>query len=197
MPPRWSRRHLLGVVGTVAVAGCTGEDEPTGSNDDAQSEPAAETDAEDEAASDESTVDDENDEDDEYVYETTAVRVTTPDGDELGSVTAAIADTEELQYVGLSATTELPPDRGMLFVFEEVDDHTFVMREMDFGIDIVYADADGTITEIHHAPEPAPDEDGNEQEYPGRGQYVLEVVYEWAIDHDVSEGDVLEFDLEE
>ena len=194
MAPNWSRRHLLGVVGTVAVAGCAGEDEPTDSSDDPQSESGTETDAEGDGTADEEATDDE---DDEYVYETAEVSVTTPDGDELSSVTAAIADTEELQYIGLSATTELPPDRGMLFVFDEVDDHTFVMREMDFGIDIIYADADGTITEIHHAPEPAPDEDGNEQEYPGRGQYVLEVVYEWTIDHDVSEGDVLEFDLDE
>ncbi|AXR83269.1 DUF192 domain-containing protein [Natrarchaeobaculum sulfurireducens] len=194
MAPNWSRRHLLGVVGTVAVAGCAGEDESTDSSDDPQSESGTETDAEGDGTADEEATDDE---DDEYVYETAEVSVTTPDGDELSSVTAAIADTEELQYIGLSATTELPPDRGMLFVFDEVDDHTFVMREMDFGIDIIYADADGTITEIHHAPEPAPDEDGNEQEYPGRGQYVLEVVYEWAIDHDVSEGDVLEFDLDE
>jgi uncharacterized membrane protein (UPF0127 family) len=66
---------------------------------------------------------------------------------------------------------------------------------MDFGLDIVYADADGTITTISHAPAPGPNEDGSEQEYPGNGQYVLEVNYEWTTRHGVEEGDVLAFEL--
>ena len=127
-------------------------------------------------------------------YDTTEVRVTS-EGETLGSVTAAIAETQELRYRGLSDTESLPPDRGMLFVYETVDDRTFVMRRMDFGIDIVFADADGTITRIHHAPKPGPNEDGNDQRYPGRGQYVLEVNYEWTTEHGVEEGDVLEFEL--
>ncbi len=121
--------------------------------------------------------------------------MTTPEGDRLGSVSAAIADTGDLRYTGLSDTEDLPEDRGMLFVYEEVDDHTYVMREMDFGIDIVYADDEGEITRIHHAPAPGPDEDGEDQTYPGRGQYVLEVNKGWTTERDVEEGDVLEFEL--
>ena len=128
-------------------------------------------------------------------YETTELSVVSEDGSELGSVTAAVADTGDLRYTGLSDTESLPEDRGMLFVYESVADRTFVMRRMDFGIDIVYADSAGTITRIHHAPEPGPDEDGNAQEYPGRGQYVLEVNYEWTTRHGVEAGDRLEFDL--
>ncbi|MFC4439237.1 MULTISPECIES: DUF192 domain-containing protein [Natrialbaceae] len=127
-------------------------------------------------------------------YESTDVRVTTPDGDELGEVTAAIADTQELQRLGLSDTEELPEDRGMLFVYETVEDRTFAMPDMSFGIDIIFADDEGVITSIFHAPEPGPDEDGTEEIYPGRGQYVLEVVYEWTSERGVEEGDVLEFD---
>ncbi len=128
-------------------------------------------------------------------YETTEVQVQTPDGELLGSVTAAVADTSDLRYLGLSDTESLPEDRGMLFVYDEVGDHTFVMREMDFGIDVVYADDEGVITRIHHAPVPGPGEDGSEQEYPGRGQYVLEVNYEWTTERGVEEGDVLEFEV--
>jgi len=130
-----------------------------------------------------------------YDYETTAVRAETPEGVELGSVTAAVADTPDLRYTGLSDTDSLPEDRGMLFVYDEVQDLTYVMRRMSFGIDIVYADADGTIRTIHHAPAPGPDEDGNEQRYPGRGQYVLEVNLDWTTRHDVEEGDVLQFEV--
>jgi hypothetical protein len=127
-------------------------------------------------------------------YETTAVTVR-GDGEVLGRVTAAIADTYELRYRGLSATASLPEDRGMLFVYDAPGELTFVMRRMDFGIDIVYADADGTITSIHHAPEPEPGEDGSEQRYPGRGQYVLEVNYGWTTARGIEPGDALEFSL--
>jgi len=128
-------------------------------------------------------------------YETTEVRATTPDGERLGAVTAAVADTGRLRYTGLSDTESLPEDMGMLFVYESVGDHTYVMREMDFGLDIVYADDEGAVTEIHHAPAPGPNEDGNNQEYPGRGQYVFEVNRGWTTERGVEEGDVLRFEL--
>ncbi|MFO7925917.1 MAG: DUF192 domain-containing protein [Halobacteriota archaeon] len=129
-------------------------------------------------------------------YEHTTVTVHDADsGEKLGSLEAAIADTFDKRYLGLSATDELPDDRGMLFVHDGVDERTYVMRNMSFGIDIVFADADGTITTIHEAPEPAPGEDGNAQEYPGRGQYVLEVNRGWMAEHGVEVGDELRFEL--
>ncbi|WP_222915929.1 DUF192 domain-containing protein [Natrinema sp. SYSU A 869] len=194
-----TRRHLLGASGAVAIAGCLDADDSGEANSQGQVEPTDETTGDDAETTNESTAN-ETDAVAETVhedYETTEVRAVTTDGDELGTVTAAIADTDDLRYLGLSDTDELPSDRGMLFVYESVEERTFVMREMDFGIDIVYADGDGTVTGIHHAPAPGPDEDGDDQRYPGRGQYVLEVGYEWTSDHGVSEGDVLDFDLEE
>lgn len=130
-------------------------------------------------------------------YDMTTVGVRSPAGDLLGWVRAAIADTGALQFTGLSDTEALPDHYGMLFVYSEVDDHTFVMREMDFGIDIVFADDEGKITTIHHAPKPGPDEDGSEQRYPGRGQYVLEVNEDWTTERGVEEGDFLDIDLTE
>ncbi|MFT4947418.1 MAG: uncharacterized membrane protein (UPF0127 family), partial [Natronomonas sp.] len=117
------------------------------------------------------------------------------DGEELGSVTAAIADTQDLRITGLSETESLPEDRGMLFVFNTANTRPFVMREMDFAIDIVYADVDGTITGIYHAPAPGPDEDGENQRYEGFGQYVLEVSYDWTTDRGIETGDRLVFEL--
>jgi hypothetical protein len=200
-----SRRTVLGALGTalggVGLAGCAGDD-PTGPaetptvgtttrtgtattpTDSTERSPAGTDTA---TATDSTAIHAE--------YDTTEVRVLTPGGTLLGSVTAAIADTRELQYLGLSDTSSLPEDRGMLFVFDEPARRTFVMREMDFGIDIVYADSAGEITRIHHARAPGPDEDGNDQRYPGRGQYVLEVNYDWTTERGVTTGDVLEFDL--
>ena len=202
------RRAYLGLTSAVAVtlAGCGSE----GSQDDERGAEPSSPYGEDAPLSDEEvTVDDTRaseagsptdlDADENTAipgdYETTEVRVRSPTGERLGMVTAAIADTAELRYRGLSDTASLSEDRGMLFVYESVGHRTFVMREMDFGIDIVYADADGTITRIHHASAPDPDENGSNQEYPGRGQYVLEVAYNWTSDRGVSEGDLLEFAL--
>ena len=187
---------LAVALGSVGLAGCAdlldrAPGEP-GADDDSVSGDGATAAAD----ADDTEPTDTDDESDLHAdYETTTVTVSSPDGDQRGSVTAAIADTRDLRYLGLSDTDSLPEDRGMLFVFDAVDDRTFVMREMDFGIDIVYADEEGVITEIHHAPAPEPDEDGESQRYPGRGQYVLEVVYEWTTDRGVTEGDRLEFDL--
>jgi uncharacterized membrane protein (UPF0127 family) len=181
------RRTYLGFAGAAAatLAGCASDGtEPTqGPGDRSSDEPPTPT--SDSTAT--PTV--------HAGYETTTVRAVSAAGETLGSVTAAIADTSSLRYTGLSDTETLPSDRGMLFVYATVADRTFVMRRMDFGIDIVYADANGTITSIHHAPAPSPDEDGNDQRYPGRGQFVLEVNYDWTTDHGVSEGDSLEFTL--
>ena len=119
----------------------------------------------------------------------------TSSGELLGGVRAALARTGEQRRLGLSDAESMPEEGGMLFVFSEPRVLTFVMRRMDFGLDMIFADADGTITTIHHAPEPGPDEDGSEQEYAGDGQYVLEVNYEWTERHGVEEGDVLGFEL--
>jgi uncharacterized membrane protein (UPF0127 family) len=166
-----SRRRVLGAIafGGAGLAGCV-TSEPSDSDDSSTAE---------EIHAD---------------YETTEVSVES-DGETLGSVTAAIADTDDLRHTGLSDTDSLPEDRGMLFVFETADSRTFVMREMDFGLDIVYADVDGTITEIHHAEKPGPNEDGNDQEYPGFGQYVLEVSYDWTTERGIKSGDRLVFEL--
>lgn len=129
-------------------------------------------------------------------YETTEVRVTTPEGDLLGSVTAAIADTRDLRITGLSDTEYLPEDRGMLFVYDEPQPSlTYVMRRMDFPLDIVFADSEGVITSIHHVRAPDPGEDGNQIQASGRGQYVLEINRGWTAERGVEAGDVLQFEL--
>lgn len=163
---------LAATAGGLSLSGCSSSDWPSGD----ESRPSS------------------SDSDELHAgYETTEVTVSAEDGTTLGSVTAAVADTWQLRYLGLSDTESLPEDRGMLFIFDRVDDRTFVMREMDFGIDIVYADEEGTITRIHHAPAPGPDENGEQQRYPGRGQYVLEVVLDWTTDRGVEPGHTLDW----
>ena len=129
-------------------------------------------------------------------YDETVVTVVDGEtGDRKGAVDAAIADNRSLHVLGLSDTDVLPPDRGMLFVFDTEAERTFVMTNMSFGIDIVFIDADGTITDIYEAPKPAPDEDGSAQGFRGDGQYILEVNKGWMADHGVEVGDRVEFEL--
>ncbi|MFC7229195.1 DUF192 domain-containing protein [Salinirubellus salinus] len=125
-------------------------------------------------------------------YEHVTVTVYDANGTVLGEVRAAVADTPEKRYTGLSDTEFLPEDGGMLFTYGSEGNHTYVMREMDFGLDIVYVGSDGTIRTIHHAPEPPEGEDGNDYRYPGRGQYVLEVNLNWTTRNGVEEGDRVE-----
>lgn len=113
---------------------------------------------------------------------------------ELGTVEAAIADTLSKRYIGLSETDTLPEDRGMLFIHDGSDEHTYVMRNMSFGIDIVFIASNGTITAIHEAPAPGPNENGNEQQYRGAGQYILEVNRGWTAERGIEVGDGVRFE---
>ena len=219
-----TRRRLLASIGTtlgaVAFAGCTGtggddsgEESPMSGGDGRETEegPAdgeqpgngGDTDPSNESGGDSDPSDGGGDESDcagESVHESydeTAVTVTTPAGEQLGSVTAAIAETTETQRIGLSEVDCLPPDRGMLFVYERNQSLGFWMRNMEIGIDIVHIDSEGVITSIQHAEAPAADEDGTEErhQYPGTGQFVLEVNYNWTTEHGVEVGDIVTFDL--
>jgi uncharacterized membrane protein (UPF0127 family) len=123
-------------------------------------------------------------------YEHATVTVSDAEtGERLGTVEAAVADGWRTRYVGLSNTDALPEDRGMLFVHDDADRRTYVMRSMDFGLDIVFVAPNGTITAIHEAPAPGPDEDGSEQQYAGQGTYVLEVNLGWTAERGVEAGD--------
>ena len=170
------RRRLLGLAAVAtagAAAGCLGDGEAGDGGADVEwpSEPYAD-------------------------YETTTVAVESPEGERRGSVTAAVADSGPKRRLGLSDAEALPEDGGMLFVYDAPRRSlTYVMRRMSFGIDIVFVDGDREIVRIHNAPEPGPNEDGEEQEYDGSGQYVLEVPYEWTDRHGVEVGDSLRFDL--
>ncbi|WP_434531271.1 DUF192 domain-containing protein [Haloarcula sp. NS06] len=111
-------------------------------------------------------------------------------GEPLGTVEVRIAQTFNQRYVGLSETESLGPDEGMLFVHDEAGQHTYVMRNMSFPLDIIFIDANGTITTIHHAPlPPAGTSENDLTGYEGRGKYVLEVNRGWTNRTGVEVGD--------
>jgi len=192
------RRRVLALAGgVVAAAGCLGQENTgPGGPPETESESDGVPDSDGDAACGKTAVPRTLSQHDPHPeYDKTTVTVLTPAGAERDSVTAAIADTSSLRYTGLSDTESLPFDRGMLFVYNSGGERTYVMRDMDFGLDIIFVDENREITTIHHAPEPGPDENGENQTYSGYGQYVLEVNIDWTTANCVVEGDVLEFEL--
>ncbi|RJX44087.1 DUF192 domain-containing protein [Halonotius aquaticus] len=115
--------------------------------------------------------------------------VTVVDADtatERATVDARIADTFNKRVTGLSTTDALGPNEGMLFVHTTEGRHGYVMRDMAFPLDIVFVDADGEITTIHHAAVDA------EQTFYGTGRYVLELPSNYTTDNDITVGDQVE-----
>ena len=102
----------------------------------------------------------------------------------LESVEGRVAATWREQYVGLSETDSLEAGHGLFFLHDTEKEHTYVMREMTFPIDIIFIDKKGRITTIHHAEVEEPPL----TKYQGRAKYVLEVPYKWTTENDIGVG---------
>ncbi|MGM0606245.1 MAG: DUF192 domain-containing protein [Halobacteriota archaeon] len=128
-------------------------------------------------------------------YEWTTVEIADGDsGESLATIDVRIADTTAKRYTGLSDTESLDPDEGMLFVHDDPGEYSYVMREMDFPIDIIFVDENGRITQIYSA---HVEDDSDLTRYTGEGQYVLEVNEGYADEHGIEAGDRLRFDLDD
>ena len=121
-------------------------------------------------------------------YDHAEITITNDCGGTLGSLDVRIADTYRKKYVGLSDTPSLSNGSGMLFPYDESSNHTYVMRGMDYPLDIVFIGSDGRINAIRGAPAPGPDEDGESIRRTGTGKYVLEVPRGWMARHGIRVG---------
>jgi hypothetical protein len=107
------------------------------------------------------------------------------------SISVEIARTEAAREAGLSGRTSLAPNTGMLFVFESEEVRGFWMKDMRFSLDIIWADASGTIVTILS--------DVTPQTYPkifypsAPATYVLEVPAGFAKSHGIAEGAKMTF----
>ncbi len=105
------------------------------------------------------------------------------------SVSVEVADTASLREQGLSGRSDLPKGQGMLFVFDTDGAWGIWMKDMQFPIDIVWADASGTVITVaaNVAPETYPEVFNPSA--PAR--YVLELPAGFAAAHGIVEGTVI------
>ncbi|HYF14647.1 MAG TPA: DUF192 domain-containing protein [Phycisphaerales bacterium] len=82
---------------------------------------------------------------------------------------------DDTRFKGLSGRREIASDGGMIFVFKRPQPLNFVMRDCPIPIDIIYVDATGRITAMHHM-KPEPPRAADEKEIDPR--YNSNVKYE-------------------
>lgn len=105
------------------------------------------------------------------------------------SIVVEIASTPEERTQGLSNRDSLPTDSGLLFIFDESDFHGFWMRDMKFGIDIVWIDDGWTVIGVERnvLPETFP-----KVFYPpSKVRYVLELNAGLTSKHNIDRGLVI------
>ena len=120
------------------------------------------------------------------------IPVTLPDG---FVVEALVADTPAKQERGLMFVTDLPENKGMLFVFDQEQELAFWMKNTLIDLDMVFMGADKKVTslesEVPHSYTYTPDD---EVAYAvGYGQYVLELASKTAHKHQVAPTSQLTF----
>lgn len=115
-------------------------------------------------------------------------------GEIVDTISVRKATTLSEKYTGLSNTESLYNGQGMIFIYDKQYNRTFVMRDMDFGLDIIFIDSNCSVNSIKHAEEPILDQSGTEpsHQYNGSAKYVLEVPYKYT-EGKISEGDSVDF----
>lgn len=114
-----------------------------------------------------------------------AVTITTATGEE-ALVSVEIADSPDERRTGLMYRTDLEPDEGMLFLFEEEGDRTFWMKNTPTPLDMIFIGTDGRIVGIREDTEPYSERPVG-VDRPSRA--VLEVPTGFVARHDIEAGD--------
>ena len=96
------------------------------------------------------------------------------------------------RFRGLSGRESLPPGRGMAFVYRRPDHRCMVMRDMRFGLDIIWLRGGVVLGVSLRIPPPGPGDKPRESCSPQPVDMVIEVPAGWAAEHDIKAGSRLD-----
>ncbi len=103
----------------------------------------------------------------------------------------SVADTQAKQTKGLSFKKRMKESRGMLFVFDEMKQNNFWMKDMYFPLDIIFFDENKKVVYVvsNVTPESYPETFGGEV----LSKYVLEINASLAEKYNIKIGDEFYF----
>lgn len=117
-----------------------------------------------------------------YEYSTKQIKIGT------NILTILIADSYTKLFFGLSKQSKLDK---MLFKYNDESKRKIAMRNMEFGLDILFIDKHHTIQQIEslHKPKSLVEYYITYDIIEHDAQYVIEMPYGWCSEHNVDEGD--------
>lgn len=118
----------------------------------------------------------------EYTQEVTFLNT---DGEAITTIEVAVADDAEERNMGLMDVNNLPPDKGMLFIFDKQEPLSFWMANTPLSLDIFFVNESGEIVRIHQNAQPF-SEKNLRSEKPAK--YVIETNSGFSVSHDIQEG---------
>jgi uncharacterized protein len=112
-------------------------------------------------------------------------------------LTADLAATNDQRSKGLAVKDTLSENEGMLFVFSTEREHSFWMKNMKFPIDIIWIDSHKEVVHIEHSLEPCVSDSPCQTYKPNDDSlYVLETVAGFSEEYNVTDGTLVEFNLD-
>lgn len=112
------------------------------------------------------------------------------EGQKITSIQVAVADDASERSMGLMDVNELPPDRGMLFIFENQKPLSFWMANTPLSLDIFFVNESMEIVRIYQNTQPF-SEKNLASEKPAK--YVIETNGGFSLSHDIQEGMKVDF----
>lgn len=112
-------------------------------------------------------------------------KITFPEAKGAPVTTIEVAENDHDRQRGLMYRTKMADDRGMIFTFNEKDDHTFWMHNTCISLDMLFIDDDGLIVGIEEST-PTMSDDTFSVGCPSK--YVLELNAGWTRAHGVTAG---------
>ncbi len=124
--------------------------------------------------------------DEEYMFKKNGELVISSDSGSRVKIDIQIANTEFDRQLGLMHRKSMDENRGMLFIFPDVQVRSFWMRNTEIPLDMIFIDVNKTILNIAKNTTPYSDISYSSS---GPAKYVLEVKGGFADRHNISSGD--------